>query len=155
MTTRLYGAMAWISYFASPRWILDFFSESVLTARADARSAEEKDRDLLLGAVVGVVLQRDISLTRRVYSWLLGSSETSETQVEFFKQNGLDSLSALLQLEMRGDTSSDHSPFRVFLALLDKWEIGSLLAERLVIPALRSIKQSTTSEEVRPIENAS
>lgn len=36
--------------------------------------------------------------------------------------------------------SDPQRPFKIFLSLLDKWEIGSALSERLVIPALRAVQ---------------
>lgn len=105
---------------------------------ADIRLAEDKDKDLLLRAAFDVVLQRDISLSRRVYNWLLGTGETSEQQVEYFQHNGLEAISAALQFDMEQDPTSPR-PFRTFLALLDKWEVGSLLAEKLVMPAFKAI----------------
>lgn len=61
-----------------------------------SRDAEESDKELLTRAAMGVVLQREISLTRRVYTWLLGSDETSEGQIAHFNQYGLDLLSSTI-----------------------------------------------------------
>lgn len=33
-----------------------------------------------------------------------------------------------------------HRPFKVFLSLLDRWEIGASLSDKLVIPALDAIR---------------
>jgi hypothetical protein len=109
---------------------------------ADSRSAEVKDKDLLLRATAGVVLQRDISLSRRVYIWLLGSGDTSEQQIYYFKQNGHDQLAALLQLDM---AAGDLRSYRIFLALMDKWEVGALLGEQLALSAIRAAM--STSED--------
>jgi hypothetical protein len=37
-------------------------------------------------------------------------------------------------------------PFKIFLSLQDKWEVGNILAERLSIPALIAIKTAVTRE---------
>lgn len=37
---------------------------------------------------------------------------------------------------------SSSRPFKIFVSLLDKWEIGSPLTETLIYDALRSIKKS-------------
>lgn len=105
---------------------------------SDVGSSEDKDRDLLLRAAFDVLLQRDISLSRRVYTWLLGTAETSEEHIAYFQQNGLDALVAALQGDMALNPTSQR-PFKTFLALLDKWEPGSLLAPRLVMPGLRAL----------------
>ena len=49
-------------------------------------------------AVTGVVLRRDLSLSRRLYTWLLGSSECSESQIEHLKENGLELLREALKV---------------------------------------------------------
>ena len=36
---------------------------------------------------IGVVLQREVSLSRRVYTWLLGPEDTSEKQIAYLQQN--------------------------------------------------------------------
>jgi hypothetical protein len=53
--------------------------------------------------------------------------------------------------------SSDYSesrPFKIFISLLDKWEIGAALTDVLVYDALKAIKRFVelnpdTSEDVR------
>lgn len=36
-------------------------------------------------------------------------------------------------------------PFKVFLSLLDRWEIGASLSDRLVVPALEAIRAGLPS----------
>jgi hypothetical protein len=48
---------------------------------------------------------------------------------------------------------SESRPFKIFISLLDKWEIGSPLTEALVYDAFKAIKQLVDSggaEDVRP-----
>ena len=103
------------------------------------RTAELKDKQMLLEAAAGVVLQRDISLSRRVYTWLIGTAETSEEQIAYFEENGLSLLIESLTVEMEG---GQQRPYRLFLALLDKHEIGAMLVDRQVLPCLRVIKNA-------------
>lgn len=49
-------------------------------------------------AVSAVVLQRELSLSRRVYTWLLGPDETSDKQMLYFQQYGLDLVTDSLQV---------------------------------------------------------
>lgn len=49
-------------------------------------------------AVSGVVLRRDLSLSRRLYTWLLGSSDSSETQIQHLKDHGLELLHLALKV---------------------------------------------------------
>lgn len=49
-------------------------------------------------AVTGVVLRRDLSLSRRLYTWLLGSSESLEEQSAHLKEHGLELLHSALNV---------------------------------------------------------
>ena len=73
--------------------------------------AETSDRELLIRAASAVVLQRELSLTRRIYTWLLGSAEESDKQVAYFTQYGLDLLVTTLHVSRytRGPNFSDCS----------------------------------------------
>ncbi|KAK1927398.1 Dopey, N-terminal-domain-containing protein [Papiliotrema laurentii] len=108
--------------------------------------AEEEDRRLLIRAAVGVVLQREISLSRRVYTWLLGSDESSDGQIAHFTLSGLELLSSTLRSDMETAGLAEHTdpqrPFKVFLSLLDRWEVGSVLSQVLAVPALEAIKHT-------------
>lgn len=94
-------------------------------------------------AVSAVVLHRDVSLSRRVYTWYLSADEAPEKQVAFFKEHGLDLLATTLEHDMQqlpsaNDVSDAQTPFKIFLSLLDKWEIGESLSHRLAIPSLEA-----------------
>lgn len=39
---------------------------------------------------------------------------------------------------------SESRPFKIFISLLDRWEIGSLLTETLIYDALKAIRQYLT-----------
>ena len=41
---------------------------------------------------------------------------------------------------------SESRPFKIFISLLDKWEIGSPLTEALIYDALKAIRQHLTAE---------
>jgi hypothetical protein len=60
---------------------------------------------LLMKSVIGVVLRRDMSLNRRIYSWLLGQ----ENDVKHFESFGLEPLCKALKvsfLSSRASTST-------------------------------------------------
>lgn len=124
-------------------------------------------------AVSAVVLQRDVSLNRRVFHWFLSQDESAEKQAAYFKTNGLQLLTDTLLVSPRRsltvNTQSDmqsvsktrsepdsHAPYRVFLALLDKWELGEALSRKLAVPALETIKAASTEnpEEDRSLAAA-
>ena len=111
------------------------------------KDAETKDKQLLIRAATSIVLQREISLSRRVYTWLLGKDETQAGQVEYFKANGLELLADTLREDMQSGSPEQTQPaFKVFLSLLDKWEIGETLSQRLAIPALNALQRQDSSK---------
>ncbi|CAE6478176.1 unnamed protein product [Rhizoctonia solani] len=97
-------------------------------------------------AAVGVVLRRDLSLSRRLFAWLLGNSEQSAAQVSYLKANGLDLLVSTLKDDMYGlDDTGDTRPFKIFVSLLDRWEIGGPLTESIVVHAFGALKNALES----------
>jgi hypothetical protein len=141
------------------------------------RPAASEDVRLLLSAAVCVVLRRDMSLNRRLWSWFLGSGSSQNKKLDI-----ASSLQALDQeterdLVARPESPSyfevyvatpliqslDHMvmqnsqvpsdnarPFRVALSLMDRWEIGGPVINVIFLPLLRrlqSYQQSAASEE--------
>ena len=122
------------------------------------------DLQRLVSAAVSVVLRRDMSLNRRLWSWFLGPEPNSDAIVNsptspnhgsestpraigveeragYFKSFGLSPLLDSLE-EMISDASLIPSnrarPFRICLSLMDRGEIGTL-----VLPAIfRSLMES-------------
>jgi hypothetical protein len=60
--------------------------------------SDAKDQELLVRAACSVVLQREVSLSRRVYTWLLSKEESPEKQVAYFRSYGLELLSQVLKV---------------------------------------------------------
>lgn len=126
-------------------------------------------------AAIGVVLRRDLSLSRRLYAWLLGKGESSDEQTAYLGMHGLDVLTAAMkvrsvhrtcrspahsaaQTDLRPYSDDEtlanlHRALKVFISLLDKWEIGSALTQRVVLHTLDLARQSNASsvmsDEVR------
>ncbi|OCF39597.1 hypothetical protein I317_06612 [Kwoniella heveanensis CBS 569] len=114
------------------------------------KDATITDREIIMRSASDVLLQRELSLSRRVYTWLLGTSDTPAEQITYFKDFGLELLASTLQRDMEclsssTDIAEAQRPFKIFLSLLDKWEVGSPLSERLALPALRAIKNATSA----------
>lgn len=113
-----------------------------------------EEKLLLLRVMTGVVLRRDLSLSRRLYSWLLGRAEDSETQVQYFKQNGLSLLRQSLIVELvettrdTEDLAAKQRPYKVILSLLDKWEISYPLTEVVVSDILRALDRVSRDGEL-------
>ncbi|GAA6058598.1 hypothetical protein JCM10212_004009 [Sporobolomyces blumeae] len=125
----------------------------ITTLRLDSvgfKNTRREDQILLMRSAVGVVLRRDLSLSRRLYTWLLGPGDSSDVQVAYLRAHGLDLVRLALVAEMaemagqdgQGETSERQRPFKIFISLLDKWEIGGVLTEVLVLEAFRSLQRT-------------
>ena len=118
------------------------------------KDTRRKEQLLLMRAMTGVVLRRDLSLSRRLYSWLLGSAEDSDSQVEHLRKNGLALLREALVEDIddpevdSGDLVRRQRPYKVVLSLLDKWEISFPLTEVIVLDLLRALHRSLNNGEL-------
>ncbi|GAB7344767.1 hypothetical protein MBLNU457_3235t1 [Dothideomycetes sp. NU457] len=123
---------------------------------------EHKDMQILVSAAVTVVLRRDMSLNRRLWSWFLGPDPSSSEQISdpqpkspssdveegisvkqanYFQKYGARFLqdSIIASLERRGGSSTEKArPFRICLSLMDRWEVGGSLVPIILLPALQS-----------------
>ena len=123
------------------------------------RDTRREEQLLLVRAMTGVVLRRDLSLSRRLYTWLLGLSDDSAVQIAHLRKNGLLLLHEAFILDFQdveiesADLAVRQKPFKVLLSLLDKWEISFPLTEVTVIDCIRSLlrmsEAGTLGEEVR------
>ena len=127
-----------------------------------------KDLELLMLAAASVVIRREMSLNRRLWSWLLGPEPVADkddsapqspslpnydakaaslgsravSQTKYFESYGLDYLiSGILKMVKNDDLTpaTKARPFRICLSLMDRWEISCLLVPRLFLPAMESI----------------
>ncbi|KZZ91956.1 dopey [Ascosphaera apis ARSEF 7405] len=117
-----------------------------------------EDMHVLVSAAVSIVMRRDMSLNRRLWSWFLGpeasggtdktwdissaaratfDSESSSSR--YFGQYGLKPLvSTIKQMIFSNlDHPSERAkPFRISLSLMDRWEIGALIVpEKFFCPS--------------------
>lgn len=133
------------------------------------RQVVAEDLELLMSAATGVVLRRDMSLNRRLWSWFSGPQPKEGGDSE----KSLMSSSYSVQLENQEDVESPNAtayfrnyavkpliqslqttiahaseipskasrPFRIALSLMDKWEIGSPVVNEIFLPLIRSLRQ--------------
>jgi hypothetical protein len=80
------------------RSTLDLLLQSVRLDGSVIKRAQAEDRIILMGAATGVVLRRDSALNRRLYTWLLGTAEDSDSQIQYLKSNSLDLLCTTLKV---------------------------------------------------------
>ena len=125
-----------------------------------------EDLELLISAAVGVVSRRDMSLNRRLWTWLLGPepvhnenesglesptsivgdpmAAASSSRTRYFEEYGLQPLTnALLKMIARDSTNSVEraKPFRICLSLMDRWEIGGLVVPDIFLPVVDSVRK--------------
>ncbi|KAK0500731.1 Dopey, N-terminal-domain-containing protein [Armillaria luteobubalina] len=124
------------------RGALDLLLQSMRLDSAALRKAQGEDRTILMRAAVSVVLRRDLSLNRRLYTWLLGPDEKTEHQTTYLQTNALTLLSSTLKEEMTSPSGeySESRPFKIYISLLDKWEIGAPLTDVLVFDSFKALK---------------
>lgn len=132
--------------------------------------AKGGDLELLLRAAVGVTVRRDMSLNRRLWSWLLGpeppasaehegaldspTSTSNHTQgffssrTNYFEEFGLQPLTRALLAMIKSDTEGNPAerarPYRICLSLMDRWEIGGLVVTELFLPIVDSVREFKT-----------
>jgi hypothetical protein len=128
------------------------------------------DLELLLQSAAGVVIRRDMSLNRRLWSWMLGPDpaasevegpETPSANAEalgfatlsktsYFEEFGLQPLTQAL-LRMIGSSPGSQSPaerarpYRMCLSLMDRWEIGGLIVPEVFLPIIDSVRKFKAS----------
>ncbi|KAJ6520217.1 Dopey, N-terminal-domain-containing protein [Mycena sanguinolenta] len=131
------------------RGALDLLLQTLRVDSAAIRKAQSDDRTILMRAATSVVLRRDLSLNRRLYTWLLGPDENSEHQLAYLREHALELLQSTLRDEMVSPSGeyAESRPFKIFISLLDKWEIGAPLTECLVFDAFKSIKRLIQTAE--------
>ncbi len=83
------------------RSALDILLQAIRIDGYAVRKAQAEDRAILMRAATGVVLRRDLSLNRRLYTWLLGTDERSESQIAFLREHALDLLSGTLKVSIK------------------------------------------------------
>jgi len=101
------------------------------------------DLERLLLSAISVVLRRDMSLNRRLYTWLLGP----ESNRAHFLKYAFQRLTLALKKLLVAQATLSVDPTRVSkisLALLDKWEIGGHVVPELFTPIMDTVFANNT-----------
>lgn len=133
-----------------------------------------KDLDIIVTSAMSVVLRRDMSLNRRLWTWFIGREDKREGSTdmvpvsavdstapptpsksvvgsnrhEYFAAYGLKSVIRSLDKMLRKEALSpvDRArPFRIMLSLMDRWIIGKLPVEALFISAMQDLQRYQTT----------
>lgn len=106
----------------------------------------EDDLVVLCTSALLVVTRREVSLNRRLYSWLLGD----ESHPEWFRKHGrqvaVRAVKCLFAETAKAESAHEATlPLRVLMSLLDKPEIGGEIIEPL-LPSIFRCLHGTTQE---------
>lgn len=117
---------------------------------------------------LNTILRRDMSLNRRLYSWLLGSEVTNRSlptpsAVEgttepkpaptqsYFEQHSkqvlIKAIRCTLKISLQYDPV-DLKPYRILVSLLDKVEIGPAVLDHVLCDVIRAMSESNGNMEV-------
>ncbi|XP_067674328.1 protein dopey-1-like isoform X1 [Haliotis asinina] len=129
----------------------------------------KEDMSKIVKSAINVVLRRDMSLNRRLYGWLLGTTTTgtsvtvaetnrlhrsdststsSEMDLGYFHQYSKDLLVKALKGKLNNTNGFDYhtgtrtsvlKPFRILISLLDKPEIGPVILESVLLSVFRCL----------------
>ena len=118
---------------------------------------------------LNTILRRDMSLNRRLYSWLLGSEVKKATATEekqsststlprpsYFEQHSKLVLIKALKCTLKQSlehTPVDLTPYKILVSLLDKVEIGPAVLDHVLCDVIRAMTLSYGHTEVAKSAN--
>jgi hypothetical protein len=125
------------------------------------KRVKTEDLELLIAAAAGVVTRRDMSLNRRLWTWLLGpepvvndadggpvspiyAGADSSSRTRYFEEYGLQPLTQALLKMIQSNFNNPVErarPFRICLSLMDRWEIGGLVVPDIFLPIVNSVQK--------------
>lgn len=147
------------------RSLLDFL---LLAFPIHNKQLTKADMAKIMRSVIKVVLRRDMSLNRRLYTWLLGtgisattqhqheklkrsSSSSSDADLGYFFTFSKDLLIQALKVKLAHPTDDEDrsvisdsksavlKPFRILISLLDKPDIGPIILENVLLSVFRCL----------------
>ncbi|QLQ82380.1 hypothetical protein HG537_0H01420 [Torulaspora globosa] len=132
----------------------------------------QADKQLLLMSCCKTTLAKDMSLNRRLWNWLVGpaaaalanntnsielevkkTEQRGKNSCEYFLENGLQPLTQGLK-EMLEEEQSVINVFSICLAVMDRWEVGSLVIPEMFIPLLTTAQKYQMNERILKIANS-
>lgn len=127
---------------------------------------------------LNTILRRDMSLNRRLYSWLLGtevlnanrnlmetdlnesislnsdSGSSKSNHLSYFEQYSKPILIKALRITFKiSIPTSDLKPYKILLSLLDKVEIGPVVLDAILIDVIRTVALADDCSEVKKSVN--
>ncbi|KAJ2802956.1 hypothetical protein H4R21_002217, partial [Coemansia helicoidea] len=134
----------------------------LVMTRFPLRSCVFKQRDLvlLMKHAAAVVLKKDMSLNRRLYTWLLGPAEAEAEQAAHFREHAQRPLTAALLgafAATAGSPDHQHTVLRVLIGLLDKPTIAQPILDDIFVPLLQLLiaERDACPDAALPVKLAS
>lgn len=121
----------------------------------------------LVRNALNTILRRDMSLNRRLYSWLLGSEvinssnklypktdeKTPLTTEQYFETYSratlIKALKCTLKQSINQTDSVDLRPYKILVSLLDKVEIGPVILDHVLCDVIRTMTHSCDNDDVK------
>ncbi|SCU87066.1 LAFA_0E04500g1_1 [Lachancea sp. 'fantastica'] len=126
------------------RGILDLLLQRInLNSPILQHLAAESDKILLMISCCKTMLSRDMSISRRIWSWLLGPTSTAANNSQprslddYFPRYGEASLHSGLA-EMIKQEQQIPDAYKICLAIMDRWEIASHIIPKIFIPLMNA-----------------
>ncbi|XP_055624069.1 protein dopey-1 homolog isoform X2 [Toxorhynchites rutilus septentrionalis] len=123
----------------------------------------------LVKTALNTILRRDMSLNRRLYSWLLGADTSLGKHPEdvghegktsdpnsYFESHSKEVLISAFKLILKSSilcNPIDLSPYRILISLLDKAEIGQRILDDVLCDIIRTISLCNGNLEVQKSAN--
>eukprot|EP01114_Cavostelium_apophysatum_P012532 TRINITY_DN2827_c1_g1_i1.p1 TRINITY_DN2827_c1_g1~~TRINITY_DN2827_c1_g1_i1.p1 ORF type:complete len:1758 (-),score=500.34 TRINITY_DN2827_c1_g1_i1:72-5345(-) len=128
-------------YLLAQRAILELIN---LHFSLDKKIFSTSDLSRLVKATLSVIVRREMSLSRRLFSWLTGSNDD---EADYFIKNGKEVTVAAIrdlfsQSDIKQSFASVTNVYKIIMALLDKEEIGSAIIDDILIYVFRSLYQT-------------
>ncbi|KAI8919962.1 Dopey, N-terminal-domain-containing protein [Powellomyces hirtus] len=111
---------------------------------------QDSDLTLVLQAAVSVVLRKDMSLNRRLYAWLLDSSEGTKLS-DKTRQDLALALKSIFYIT-DDDANQLAKPYKILISLLDKSEVGQPLLQDTLVDIVWSLREHTLHSDNRTSE---
>lgn len=141
------------------RGVLDLLLQRInLDSPVIQSLASDSDLRMLMMSCCKTMLNRDVSISRRIWNWLLGPASINANQQhqtnanEYFPHFGEQCLKEGLTA-MMGDEAQAPVAFRICIAIMDRWEIASRIIPLVFVPLMKTVRGFENNEIVR--KNAS
>ncbi|KAH3901961.1 related to Protein dopey [Saccharomycodes ludwigii] len=125
--------------------------------------ASENDKSLMIMSLCELLLKKDMSLNRRIWSWFLKSNtatgvtntvNTNDTgdvnaispQQLYFETNGLNTL--LQGLENLAENGNLIKALKITQSLMDRWEMGCLVTDKMFLKLMKCVIANRDDQKV-------